>query len=215
MDKTKQVFYIRVSTAEQNPSRQHNNLPEDAIVLADICSGSIPLFERPEGSRLRAMIEREEIYQITVHQLDRLGRDTLDVLTTIKFLMSKGINLISAQEGISTIVNGKENPLAKMLIGVLATFAEMEQNRRKERQAEGIAKAKERGVYIGGSAKAKRTPETTAQFLAKPKTKKVVRVLKEGNSLRRTALICGVSLVFVQKVRNALESALKVTDQQS
>lgn len=215
MDKTKQVFYIRVSTAEQNPSRQHNNLPEDAIVLVDICSGSIPLFERPEGSRLRAMIEREEIYQITVHQLDRLGRDTLDVLTTIKFLMSKGINLISAQEGISTIVNGKENPLAKMLIGVLATFAEMEQNRRKERQAEGIAKAKERGVYIGGSAKAKRTPETTAQFLAKPKTKKVVRVLKEGNSLRRTALICGVSLVFVQKVRNALESALKVTDQQS
>lgn len=215
MDKTKQVFYIRVSTAEQNPSRQHNNLPEDAIVLVDICSGSIPLFERPEGSRIRAMIEREEIYQITVHQLDRLGRDTLDVLTTIKFLMSKGINLISAQEGISTIINGKENPLAKMLIGVLATFAEMEQNRRKERQAEGIAKAKERGVYLGGSAKAKRTPETTAQFLAKPKTKKVVRVLKEGNSLRRTALICGVSLVFVQKVRNALESALKVTDQQS
>ena len=129
--------------------------------------------------------------------------------------MSKGINLISAQEGIQTIVNGKENPLAKMLIGVLATFSEMEQNRRKERQAEGIAKAKERGVYLGGSAKAKRTPETTAQFLAKPKTKKVVRVLKEGNSLRRTALICGVSLVFVQKVRNALESALKVTDQQS
>ena len=210
MDKTKQVFYIRVSTAEQNPSRQHKDLPNDAIVLIDVCSGSIPLFQRPEGKQLLAMIEREEIYQISVHQLDRLGRDTLDVLTTIQFLMSKGINLISAQEGISTIVNGKENPLAKMLIGVLATFSEMEQNRRKERQAEGIAKAKERGVYLGGSAKAKRTPETTAQFLAKPKTKKVVRVLKEGNSLRRTALICGVSLVFVQKVKNALEKALQV-----
>lgn len=210
MDKTKQVFYIRVSTAEQNPSRQHKDLPNDAIVLIDVCSGSIPLFQRPEGKQLLAMIEREEVYQISVHQLDRLGRDTLDVLTTIQFLMSKGINLISAQEGISTIVNGKENPLAKMLIGVLATFSEMEQNRRKERQAEGIAKAKERGVYIGGSAKAKRTPETTAQFLAKPKTKKVVRVLKEGNSLRRTALICGVSLVFVQKVKNALEKALQV-----
>ena len=209
MDNTKQVFYIRVSTAEQNPSRQHKDLPNDAIVLVDVCSGSIPLFQRPEGKQLLAMIEREEVYQITVHQLDRLGRDTLDVLTTIQFLMSKGINLISAQEGISTIVNGKENPLAKMLIGVLATFSEMEQNRRKERQAEGIAKAKERGVYLGGSAKAKRTPETTAQFLAKAKTKKVVRVLKEGNSLRRTALICGVSLVFVQKVRNALEIALK------
>lgn len=209
MDQTKQVFYIRVSTPEQNPSRQHKDLPSDGIVLVDICSGSIPLFQRPEGSKLLAMIEREEVYQISVHQLDRLGRDTLDVLTTIKFLMSKGINLISVQEGISTIINGKENPLAKMLIGVLATFSEMEQNRRKERQAEGIAKAKERGVYLGGSAKAKRTPETTAQFLAKPKTKKVVRVLKEGNSLRRTALICGVSLVFVQKVRNALEKTLK------
>ena len=74
MDKTKQVFYIRVSTAEQNPSRQHKDLPNDAIVLVDVCSGSIPLFQRPEGKQLLAMIEREEVYQITVHQLDRLGR---------------------------------------------------------------------------------------------------------------------------------------------
>jgi DNA invertase Pin-like site-specific DNA recombinase len=204
MDKTKQVFYIRVSTPEQNPSRQHKDLPTDGIVLVDICSGSIPLFERPEGKILLAMIEREEVYQITVHQLDRLGRDTLDVLTTIKFLMSKGVNLISAQEGIQTIVNGKENPIAKMLIGVLATFAEMENNRRRDRQAEGIAKAKERGVYLGGTAKATRKPETLKEFLAKPKTKKVVRVLKEGNSLRRTAKICDVSLVFVIKVSKAL-----------
>ena len=168
MDKTKQVFYIRVSTPEQNPSRQHKDLHTDGIVLVDICSGSIPLFERPEGKILLEMIQREEVYQITVHQLDRLGRDTLDVLTTIKFLMSKGIN------------------------------------RRRDRQAEGIAKAKERGVYIGGTAKATRKPETLKEFLAKPKTKKVVRVLKEGNSLRRTAKICDVSLVFVIKVSKAL-----------
>jgi hypothetical protein len=64
--------------------------------------------------------------------------------------------------------------------------------------------AKAKGVYIGGSAKVKRTPETTEQFLSKPKTKKVVRVLKEGNSLRRTAKICDVSLVFVQKVNRAI-----------
>jgi len=204
MDNKKQVFYVRVSTAEQNNARQRKDLPIDAIILADSCSGSIPLFERPEGKVLYDMIMREEVYQIVVHQLDRLGRDTLDVLSTIKFLMSKGINLHSVQEGIHTMINGKENPLAKMLIGVLATFAEMEQNRRKERQAEGIALAKAKGVYIGGSAKVKRTPETKEQFLSKPKTKKVVRVLKEGNSLRRTAKICDVSLVFVQKVSRAL-----------
>ena len=203
MDNKKQVFYIRVSTAEQNPDRQHRDLPNDAIVLVDTCSGSIPLFERPEGRVLYDMILREEVYSITIHQLDRLGRDTLDVLRTIRFLIDKGINLISAQEGIATMVNGKENPIAKMLIGVLATFAEMEQDRRKERQAEGIAKAKAKGVYIGATAKQKRKPETTKEFLAKPKTKKVLRVLKEGNSLRRTAKICDVSLVFVQKVDRA------------
>jgi DNA invertase Pin-like site-specific DNA recombinase len=59
------------------------------------------------------MIEREEVYQISVHQLDRLGRDTLDVLTTIKFLMSKGINLVSIQEGITNNGERKRESISK------------------------------------------------------------------------------------------------------
>ena len=106
MDNKKQVFYIRVSTAEQNPDRQHRDLPNDAIVLVDTCSGSIPLFERPEGRVLYDMILREEVYSITIHQLDRLGRDTLDVLRTIRFLIDKGINLISAQTGVRAVDTG-------------------------------------------------------------------------------------------------------------
>ena len=201
MDNKKQVFYVRVSTAEQNNARQRKDLPIDAIILADSCSGSIPLFERPEGKVLYDMIMREEVYQIVVHQLDRLGRDTLDVLSTIKFLMSKGINLHSVQEGIHTMINGKENPLAKMLIGVLATFAEMEQNRRKERQAEGIALAKAKGVYIGGSAKVKRTPETKEQFLSKPKNLKALEYIKKGYKNVEVAKIVGLHYNTVTKIK--------------
>ena len=49
MDNKKQVFYIRVSTEEQNIDRQHRDLPSDAIVLIDKCSGSIPLLNVPKG----------------------------------------------------------------------------------------------------------------------------------------------------------------------
>ena len=45
------------------------------------------------------------------------------------------------------MVDGKENPIAKMMVGILATLSEFEINRMKERQRDGIAKAKERGVY--------------------------------------------------------------------
>ena len=75
-----------------------------------------------------------------VHSIDRLGRNTLDIMQTIQDFTSKGINVVSTKEGLQTLINGKENPIAKMMIGILGTLAEFELARGKERQAEGIAK---------------------------------------------------------------------------
>ena len=141
MDNTKQVFYIRVSTPEQNPSRQHKDLPDDAIVLVDICSGSIPLFERPEGSKLRAMIEREEVYQISVHQLDRLGRDTADMINLIKEFDNMKVAIRFLDDGIST-----EGTMGKMIVTILSAVAQAERQRILERTNEGRLEAKAKGI---------------------------------------------------------------------
>ena len=131
--------YIRVSTEEQKIVRQTDF---DGLIYPDVCSGSIPFKEREYAKKL---LSNKEITEVHVHSIDRLGRNTLDIMQTIQDFTSKGINVVSTKEGLQTLIDGKENPIAKMMIGILGTLAEFELSRIKERQAEGIAKAKEKG----------------------------------------------------------------------
>ena len=188
--------YIRVSTLEQNTDRQTNF---EGLTYIDKCSGSTPFNERNEAKRLLA---NESITEIHVHSIDRLGRNTLDIMQTIQNFTSKGINVVSEKEGLQTIVNGKENPIAKMMIGILGTLAEFELNRSKERQSEGIANAKEKGVYVGRKEGSK---ESTEQFLNKKLTQTIIRHLKAKESIRRTAKLSGASIGTVQKVKAIVE----------
>jgi DNA invertase Pin-like site-specific DNA recombinase len=192
------VYYIRVSTLEQNTERQKVNIPEGAKVYEDKCSGAIPFSERENGRIILEQANKNLIDTLFVHSIDRLGRSTLDILNTIQNLTQLGVNVVSQKEGISTIVDGKENPVAKMLISVLATLSEFERNNIKERQKEGIAVARERGVYKsnGGNKKA----ESVNDFLNKRKSKVIAKYLNEGNSIRRTALLSKSSIGLVQKV---------------
>ena len=113
----------------------------------------------------------------------------------------QGVNIISQKEGLQTLLpDGTENPTSKLMIGILGTLAEFELSRIKERQAEGIAKAKARGVYKtnGGN----RSKETKTKFLSKSKNALCLKELKRGNSVRRAALLSGVSLMTAHKVKN-------------
>ena len=121
----------------------------------------------------------------------------------IQFFTSNNVNLISRREGLSTMLEGKPNPMASLIIGIMSTLAEYELNRLRDRRNEGIARAKERGVYAnhGGN----RREETREEFMAKSDTKKIIKYWNEGNSLRRTSLLSGASLGKVQKVVKMLE----------
>lgn len=192
------VSYIRVSTIEQNTNRQENNLKS----YIDRCSGSIAFEERKHAKKLISDVEDGKVTEIQIHSLDRLGRNTVDILKTVEYFTSKNINVISEKEGISTITNGKENPVAKMLIGILGTLAEFELNRLKERQAEGIANAKKKGVYIGRSIGSTESEEV---FLNKSKVQEAKKHLHNGESLRRAALLSKTSINTVRKLKAILE----------
>ena len=137
------VKYIRVSTTEQNTGRQEKF---DGKVYTDEISGSTPFTERPQAKKL---LSNEDVTEVYVHSIDRLGRNTLDIMQTIQHFTSKGINVDSERKGLNTIINGKENPNAKMMSGIIGRVAELELSRAEERQAEGIEKDKMKGVNSG------------------------------------------------------------------
>jgi DNA invertase Pin-like site-specific DNA recombinase len=187
--------YIRVSTKEQNTDRQEDF---DGLTYIDECSGSIPFKNRAEAKKL---LDNKEIREVHIHSIDRLGRNTLDIMQTIQDFTSKGINVISTKEGLQTLIDGKENPIAKMMIGILGTLAEFELSRIKERQSEGIAKAKERGVY---SRSRKRGAEDTEVFVNKASTQSILKHLRDNESVRRTALLSKTSEGTVKKVKKLI-----------
>ena len=201
------INYVRISSGSQNNDIQVFNLPSDNKVFKDIISGSIAFSDRPEGAKIIELVKEGRIDTIYINDISRIGRDNIDVLNMIQFFTENGVNLISRREGLSTMIEGKVNPIASLIIGILSTLAQHELERLKERQREGIARAKDRGVYSshGGNRK----EETREEFLAKSDTKKIIKYLNEGNSLRRSALLSKASLGKVQKVARVLEDIKK------
>lgn len=190
--------YIRVSTNEQQTDRQDKETY--GTIYTDKVSGSISFKERPAGAKLIAAIEEGIIKELHVHSIDRLGRNTIDILTTIEYITNQGCNLISKKEGLQMLIDGKPNPMAKMLIGILSTLAEFELQRIKERQAEGIAAAKLKGTYKT-NARPIGTGDTKDKFFAKKKVQSIIKYLQQGNSIRNTAKLAEASISLVQKVQ--------------
>jgi DNA invertase Pin-like site-specific DNA recombinase len=189
--------YVRVSTTEQNTSRQ---IEVGAKLYEDKISGTVPFKERPLGKVLWNDICTKKVTEVIVHSIDRLGRNSLDILNTINDITNQGCNLVARKEGFSYLdENGKVNIYAKVLVGVLSTLSEMEYSIRKESQREGIMLAKERNAYKSNGRKVG-SNESDAVFLAKKTSVAVVKYLKAGNSLRSAGKLAGVSLGTVQKV---------------
>ncbi|MCO5723224.1 recombinase family protein [Robiginitalea marina] len=190
--------YIRVSTTEQNTHRQEEKGVNQFI---DKCSGSIPFKERPSAKRLLTAIDKGQINEVQVKSIDRLGRNTLDILTTIRELTDKNIAVVSQKEGLTTIIDGKVNPVANLIISIMATLSEFELEQIRERQREGIERAKQRGVYSSNGGSKKLNPE---QFLSKSKNALCAKHLKNGESVRRAAKLSGVSNATALKVKKHL-----------
>jgi DNA invertase Pin-like site-specific DNA recombinase len=204
------VNYIRVSSGTQNCDVQVFNLSSEYKVCKDICSGSIAFSDRTEGAKIIQLVKEGKVEEILIHDISRIGRNNLDVLNMIQFFTVNNVNLVSRREGLSTMIEGKPNPIASLMVGLLSTLAEYELERLRERRNEGIAKAKDRGVYAnhGGN----RRIETREEFLSKSDTKKIIKYLAEGNSLRRTALLAQSSLGKVQKVVRMTEGLDRMTE---
>ena len=173
------VKYIRVSTKEQNTDRQETDKHEQYI---DVCSGKIAFKERKEGKKLYNLAASGKIKTIKVHSIDRFGRDTLNILNTIQEFTDMGVCIESEKEAIKTCDNeGKQTPTARLLLSVMATLAQFEIEQKKERQMEGIARAKKAGKY---KLNAGRSKESSSDFINKDKNQRILKMLEKGAGIR-------------------------------
>lgn len=194
------VKYIRVSTEEQNTSRQETNSKEFSKVYIDKVSGTVKFSERKEASKLLNDIETTGLVsEIHISSICRLGRSIIEILLMVEFFNQKGINLFVENIGMFSLINGKPNPSFKMIVSVLGNVAELERTNMLERQKQGIELAKLKGAYKG---RLYGTKMTNDEILIKYKL--VVRELKNGESLRRASKIGGCSLGTAQKIQRLL-----------
>lgn len=137
-----QVGYIRVSTVDQNTARQLDGL-ELNKVFTDKASGKDT--KRPE---LEAALQYlREGDTLVCHSMDRLARNLDDLRKLVNGLTARGVSVRFVKESM-TFTND-ESPMAQLMLSVMGAVAEFERALIKERQKEGIAIAKENGVYKG------------------------------------------------------------------
>jgi DNA invertase Pin-like site-specific DNA recombinase len=199
-------YYSRISTIGQNSSRQivtfkgHGYVTSENVYV-DKIQGNVPFLERPEAVKLfeAATTDPSQDKTIVIDSIDRLGRNLIDILKTIELFTSNGINLKSIKEGFETLIDGKENSMAKIAISVMGSIAEMERNRIKERQSEGITIAKAEGKFKGRKVGSIQTNERLLQ-----RHPVIVQKLKKGLSIRDVSEITRASTTTVNKVKKAL-----------
>lgn len=133
------VGYTRVSTLEQNTDRQLDGIDVDRA-FADHVSGKD--LHRPQLTAMLQFVREGDT--VVVHSMDRLARNLDDLRATVRDLTARGVRVEFVKEQLT--FTGDDTAMATLLLSVMGAFAEFERALIRERQREGIALAKQRGV---------------------------------------------------------------------
>ncbi|MFC7446260.1 recombinase family protein [Mesoflavibacter profundi] len=199
-------YYLRTSHYLQNIGTQIDKIEDGWKVYEDKgVSGRIPFLERPSGKRLIEDIANGKINQVIVLRIDRLGRDLEDILKTIKTIHSYNVPITSQNEGITTLIDGKESVMSNLLINILSSISEFQYHQTREKTLAGIERAKLDGKYKGRKIGSTESVET---FLSKPKVQKIMTLLNEDIGIRKISRIVECSPNYIYKVKNAMTTNL-------
>lgn len=183
------IGYIRVSTREQSTGRQSDGMDHLKLdkVFEEKASGKSK--ERPVLRECMAYArEGDTLY---IYSMDRLARSLSDLHAIVNDLVSKGVIIHFIKEN-RTYSRDTNDPLNKMLLGILGTFAEFERNIMLERQAEGIAYAKANGTKTG--------KPFGNQPLDMTRRDEALELLKAGHSKRQISFMMKLSRPSIDKL---------------
>ena len=175
------IGYARVSTTDQNYELQIEALKQAGCkkIFSEKISGTT--IDRPELELCLGYLREGDTLLVT--RIDRLARSLRDLQNLVYDLRKKGIELKAIEQPIDT-----SSAAGKAFLDMLGVFAEFETNLRKERQLEGIAKAKAEGKYKG------RKPT------AKEKAEQVHALTEQGMTRQAVADQLGIGVASVYRV---------------
>ena len=187
MSHGKTVGYIRVSTFEQNPGRQLEGYTLDRTFIDKISGKSK---KRPKLEEMLNYVREGDT--ILVHSMDRLARNLDDLRQlVVRDLVPQKITIKFIKENLT--FSGEANPASQLMLSVMGAFAEFERALLKERQLEGIALAKKKGIYKGRK-----------KVLTKDKILELKKRIKNKEKKTKVAEVLGISRETLYKyLKNA------------
>ena len=180
--------YGRVSTGLQETLNQRLELENAGWVIdfwfSDTVSGKTHAAQRPAFRELLSKIRDGET--LVVSKLDRLGRDAIDILQTVRMLGERSIRVVVQQLGSTDLTS----PAGKLLLSMLAAVAEMERDLLIERTQAGLVRAKAQGKQLG------RPPKLTQR-----QRSEITKTLDEGMSISALSKLYAVSRATIAGVK--------------
>ena len=205
------IFYSRVSSEGQSHLRQLKDTEKGFdYVLSDTITGVVSLWDRPRGKQIKELIDEGKLKELHIHSIDRLGRNTLMVLSVWKELTELGVRVVCRNPNIQNInENGKTDPFSQLLLELLSSMSSFEKSMIDSRRTEGIERTKKfhperySGRKIG-------TKESIEKFLSKPKSKMIIKDLENGYTHKEIAFRCRCSFSTIDKIKRYSEPQMEL-----
>lgn len=202
---TKVVIYARVSTQGQDYERQLSELRAYADkmgyeVVKEFCekvSGAKVVAEREALSELLAYVEAHKVDKVLIYECSRLSRRAVDFLQVIETLTARKISVYIHQNGLETLLaNGQPNPIAQLVLGILAQFNSMERSLIRSRMESGYNHYRNQGGAVGRKVGYRKSAEQM-----KEQYKEEIKLLRKGYSLRNISAITNTSVNTLRKLK--------------
>lgn len=157
------IGYVRVSTSDQTVENQKQQINDAGYSVNrwfsdEAVSGAVKASERSGFRELLSYVREGDT--LIVIAIDRLGRNTIDVLSTVEMLQMKGVKVVSLREGFDL-----STPVGKAMLTMMAGLASLEKDLISERRTAGIKRAQSEGKHCGRPIKA--TVEQVRELLAR------------------------------------------------
>lgn len=208
MDKVKAIIYARVSTQGQDYDRQLAELKlyaermnyEVVKTFSEKISGAKKVEERKAMTELLNYIEVNKVDKVLIYECSRLSRRAVDFLSIIDIFNEKKISLYIHQNGLETLLpNGEVNPIATLVLGILAQFNSMERSLIRSRMESGYNNFRNNGGVVGRKTGYRKNDEQMKEEYAEE-----IRLLKKGYSLRNIAKITSTSVNTIRKLKTII-----------
>lgn len=204
MEKVKAIIYARVSTAGQDYDRQlaelkgyADHMGYDVIkTFSEKISGAKKVEERQAMTELLNYVEVNKVDKVLIYECSRLSRRAVDFLSIIEIFNEKKISLYIHQNGLETLLpSGEINPIATLVLGILAQFNSMERSLIRSRMESGYNNFRNNGGVVGRKTGYRKTSEQMKEEYAEE-----IRLLKKGYSLRNISKITHTSVNTLRKL---------------